>query len=99
MAGTKKPRRAGKPVRRARPPHGPTDEILGALFEAISRPERAEMVFTRLSAKLYKIKNQRVRLGFEGFISAISGAVQDPARLRIIGDELERWQDRNFPNR
>jgi len=77
--------------------HGPVDEALAGLHEAISAPHRIPLVKVRLTTVLARISNVAHRNYLEGKLREIEGAQTSRAQLERIGSEIDGWNDREFP--
>ncbi|MDJ0842018.1 MAG: hypothetical protein QNK37_36285 [Acidobacteriota bacterium] len=80
-----------------RPPRGPVEAVLAKLYEAISVPNRMNMIFAQISFYLNQIGNPQMRRELEDFREDIEDARDDRMELDRISQRLERWQDTNFP--
>jgi hypothetical protein len=76
--------------------HGPVDEALAGLHEAISAPHRIPMVKVRLATTLARISNVAHRSYLEAKLREIEDAQASRTQLERIGSEIDDWNDRQF---
>ena len=83
----------------ARARHSPIDQVLSALHEAITRPDRINQIKASLyNANVFHlIINSAHRSFLEGKLNEIEQARNSRHDLARIENEIDRWNDREFP--
>jgi hypothetical protein len=81
----------------AKAPHGPTDDALSGLHEAITRPDRISQVKARLIHVFPSISNISHRQFLQDKLHEIEQARNSASELASIQAEIDRWNEREFP--
>jgi len=84
---------------RSRIPHGPIDSALAKLHEAISAPRRIPHISVTLLQLFPQISNIQHREFLESTFDHIRLMRNSPQTLASISDEIDAWNDRQFPVR
>lgn len=84
---------------RPRIPHGPIDSALAKLHEAIATPHRIPQISVALTQLFHQISNAQHRQFLEGMFHDIELMRNSRQSLAKISDEIDAWNDREFPVR
>jgi hypothetical protein len=77
--------------------HGPTDSVLAKLHEAIRVPHRIPQIAVDLSQLLRQVANIQHKQFLQRKFHEIEVEQKSPQALTRIADEIDAWNDREFP--
>jgi hypothetical protein len=75
----------------------PVDHVLARLHEAIDTPLRVSQVKLDALFWLNQVRNREHERFLEEKLREIEMAGTQPQRLQTIQDEIDAWNDREFP--
>jgi hypothetical protein len=83
----------------ARAHHSPIDRAISGLHEAIAAPHRISLLKVELIGVFSQVVNRAHRSFLEDKFHEIEQARNSPRDLARLQEEIDRWNDREFPVR